>query len=464
MNDYESFLRSKERLHGDAGVDADGLPPQLFDFQRDLVTWACRRGRAALFCSTGLGKTAMQLAWAQQMHRRAGVRVLILAPLAVSAQTVAEAARFGIDGVALHDASSAPIVVTNYEKLGRVDASQFGAVVLDESSILKAFDGKTRTELIETFAATPYRLACTATPSPNDFTELGNHAEFLGVMTRTEMLATYFVHDGGDTQTWRLKGHAEDAFWRWVASWGAFVRSPSDLGYSAGGYDLPPLSIEHHTVAASHETAAAVGTLFLMEAKSLQERRAARRASLEERVRLAAEMANANDEQWLLWCDLNDEGDALTKAVRGAVQVKGADSAEHKERAMLDFAAGKLRVLVSKGSICGYGMNFQSCANMAFVGLSDSWETFFQSVRRCWRYGQRRSVAVHIITSELDGAVRSNVLRKQADFDRLSAEVAAHTSAFVQANVRAAARMSDTHRIGAFTVPAWLVSEEEVAA
>lgn len=417
--DYTQFLRSKylqTPAVGFADVCEADLNRHLFPFQRKVVAWALQRGRAAIFEDCGLGKTLQELDWARGVCDGTGGDVLILTPLAVAAQTVREAGKFGIEArsVTCQEEVRPGINVTNYEKLSRFDCSHFAGVVLDESSILKSLDGKTRGQLIESFSQTRYRLACTATPAPNDHMELGNHAEFLGVMSRSEMLATYFVHDGGDTAKWRLKGHAVDPFWKWVCSWAALLRRPSDLGGIDEGFVLPALNIHEHTLESEHDSAE-TGRLFAVGAQTLTERRNARRASLSGRVEATAELVNADREPWLVWCGLNDEGDALTAAIPDAVQISGSDTEAHKERAMLDFAEGKIRVLVSKPSICGFGLNFQNCARMAFVGLSDSYEQWYQAVRRCYRFGQTRDVDVHVFTSDAEGAVVANIKRKEAD-------------------------------------------------
>ena len=287
--------------------------------------------------------------------------------------------------------------ITNYEMMEHFDPTQFAAVILDESSILKG-DGPMRKAITEFASVIPYRLACTATPAPNDHVELGNHAEFLGIMSKTEMLATFFVHDGGDTSKWRLKGHAEAAFWKWVASWAVMIRRPSDLGYDDGGFELPPIEYHQHTVAAEWTA----DYLFPVEAATLQERNGARRDSLEARVKLCAEIVNNSREQWVLWTNLNDESTALAKAIPDAVEVTGSSSDKHKTQVPLDFIDGKIRVIDSKASIFGYGMNFQCCRNAAFVGLSDSWEQVYQATRRIWRFGQTRTVHTHFITGELE--------------------------------------------------------------
>jgi hypothetical protein len=388
--------------------------------------------------------------------------VLILAPLAVAAQTVAEGAEIGIDVIHVRDQSgvSGPcIYITNYDRLHLFDASAFGALVLDESSCIKHHTAKMFAYLCEAFRNTPYKLCATATPAPNDWTELGTHAEFLGICTRAEMLAEYFIHDGAETQVWRLKGHARAQFWRWVSTWGAMVRRPSDLGFDDSRYELPPLSVHQHTVLIPN-AAQRVGMLFAMEAQTLSERRDARKESIADRVKACADLVNADDERWLVWCDLNAESEALTNAIRGAVEVKGADESDHKESALTDFAAGRIRVLVSKPSIAGWGMNFQRCARIAFVGVTDSWESYYQAVRRCWRFGQMRPVEVHIFSSDLEGAVVANLRRKEADALAMAESLSAETREAVIREVVGLKRETNTYNAARrIAVPSWLRSE-----
>jgi hypothetical protein len=419
---YAEFLVRKSATDPMTGMDAvPELNSQLYPFQRDLTAWALRRGRAALWADCGLGKTPMQLAWANAIDGD----VLIVAPLAVSSQTVREGQKFDVPVryAARHGDITSRVTITNYERLEAFDPSRFAGVVLDESSILKAFDGKTRTALIEMFSRTPFRLCCTATPAPNDYMEIGNHAEFLSVMSRAEMLSMFFVHDGGDTSQWRLKGHAERDFWRWLCSWAMMLRKPSDLGYDDGGFTLPELVFHESVVECGLPPE---GYLFPVVANTLQERLGARRSSIDARVERCAEVVTASTGQWLIWCNLNTESQALTRAIPGAVEVTGSDSAEHKEQTAIDFQAGTVRVVISKPSIWGFGLNFQQCAQMAFVGLSDSYEAFYQSVRRCWRFGQTRSVQVHLITADTEGAVVANIQRKEADAMRMSDAMVTH--------------------------------------
>lgn len=453
---YQNYISAKLGVVNSAGIDVPLRDYSMFPHQRDLTSWALRRGAAAIFADTGLGKSRMQIAWADTVQRETGRDVLILAPLAVAEQTVEEGGRVGVEINHARDDSDVRngITITNYDRLHKFDASRFGAVVLDESSIIKHHAAKTLQILLDTFRETPYKLACTATPAPNDWTELGNHAEFLGVRSRAEMLAEFFVHDGGDTQTWRLKGHARQLFWRWVASWGAMVRSPADLGHDASAYALPSLTVHQHTVELEHNPEHG---LFAMEAQTLMERRDARRQSLVERVRACAEIVNASNEPWVVWCDLNAEGDALTAAIRGAVQISGADDSDVKEKRLHDFAHGKIRVLVSKPSICGFGLNWQHCCHMAFVGVTDSFEAYYQAVRRCWRFGQTKPVDVHVFASNQEGAVVSNLKRKELDAKAMAEAMATETIDAVRDSV--VGRMKETnpyHPNSRIVVPSFL--------
>lgn len=417
---YQEFLESKQSTIKPSGFKPDRLNPNLFLFQRDIVEWSLQLGKAAVFAGCGLGKTGISLAWADAVVEHTDGKVLVVAPLSVTQQTHKEGVKFGIQtrvtklGDVVDDDR---IVITNYQSLRKFSAADFVGVVLDESSILKSLNGSTKEQIVEMFAHTQYKLACTATPSPNDYTELGNHAAFLGVCSSVEMLATYFTHDGGDTSKWRMKGHAKKEFWAWVAQWAVTIEKPSNIGYSDDGYDLPPIEYHDHVVAV--EMAPDDGQLFKLEATNLMDRRRSRRNSIDDRVAKCAELVNASDEQWLVWCDLNDEGDALEAAIEGAVQIAGKHSDEQKESRMADFIAGNTacKALVSKASVCGFGVNMQHCHNIAFVGMSDSYEQLYQAIRRCWRFGQDRQVHVHFITASSDGSVVRNIKRKEKDME-----------------------------------------------
>lgn len=435
---YQEFLDKKAYILESTGfpIDQSELNPALFPYQKDIVRWALAKGKAAVFSDCGTGKTAIQLAWADEICRRTGGTVLILAPLAVADQTKREGLKFGIDSYVVEsqeDVVAGAINITNYEKLDHFVSSEFIGIVLDESSILKSFTGKVRTSIIDRFAKTDYRLACTATPAPNDYMELGNHAEFLGVMRRSEMLSMFFVHDGGQTSKWRLKGHAEDLFWQWIATWAVFLDNPKSLGYDQGGFDLPPITV-HEIVADGKEP--------VSESLSLTERRDARRESLPQRVARAAELVNNSDEQWLVWCDLNAESAALAKAIMDSVEVRGSDTNRHKSDSMLGFADGSIKCLVTKPSICGFGMNWQNCRNMIFVGLSDSYEKYYQAVRRCWRFGQEQPVDVYIIISSKEGCVRDNIDRKEQDAKRMQQEMLQYTMEITKNELRQTCRVS----------------------
>ncbi len=425
-NGYGAFLDSKRVLHRPDGLDSVGeVSRGLYKWQADIVRWALRRGQACIFAECGLGKTIMQLEWARQVPGR----VLILAPLAVANQTVDEGARFGIAARYLReDDGESGIIVTNYEMMSRFDPSTFAGIVLDESSILKAHDGKTRTAIIESFSETPFRLACTATPAPNDHIELGNHAEFIGAMTRAEMLAMFFVHDGGSTQNWRLKGHSRGAFWEWMATWAVMIKSPSDIGYDGSAFILPELTIDHHVLELAEPLP---GQLFMDTAKTLNDQRAAARSSLSERVAKTAAMVNASDEPWVVWCNLNAESAALAAAIPDAVEVKGADPLDTKESRLVAFTEQRARVIVSKPSIAGWGLNWQHCSKVAFCGLSHSWEAYYQAIRRCWRFGQTRPVSVHVVVSDAELEILSNIQRKEQEAktmtDEMTSRISVHT-------------------------------------
>lgn len=460
---YRQFVMHKLSTVPPTGLDEFTLPGGLFEHQEALTRWALRRGRCAIFADTGLGKSRMQLAWADAIYRHTHKSVLILAPLAVAAQTVGEGAQMGISVNHCRDGSQVEpgITITNYDRMHRFDASRFGAVVLDESSIIKHHDSKTLRILLDTFGQTPFKLCATATPAPNDWTELGTHAEFLGVCTQAEMLAEYFLHDGGETQAWRLKKHARGQFWRWVASWAAMVRKPSDLGFDDSRYNLPPLRVMQHTTESAGHDPQATGMLFALEANTLSERREARKGSLAGRVEACAAIVNASREPWVVWCDLNAEGDALKAAIPDAVEIRGNDDPDTKEQRLRDFADGKIRVLVSKPSICGWGLNWQHCAHIAFVGVTDSWEAYYQAVRRCWRFGQTRPVDVHIFASDLEGAIVANLKRKEADANAMADALSAETHDAVQMAVLGSVRESNPYNPELVAhIPAWLRTEE----
>lgn len=408
---YQQFLESKISKAPTIGhqIDVSDINPRLHDWQKEIVKWAVITGRAAIWADTGLGKTLMQVEWA----RLSGRTSLIVAPLAVCTQTVREAATVGVSAryVRSEDQMTGEgMYITNYEMVKHFDPSRFDAVVLDEASILKQSDGKTRTLLIEHFRDVPRRLACTATPAPNDIEELTNQAEFLGRSTRVNMLAAYFVHDDDG---WRLKGHAHKAMFKWMTSWAVALRRPSDIGYSDDGYQLPGLEIISHLLPVD---IVPDGQLFATDLGGVGGRSHVRKQTLSARCDKAAELVLSEpDESWLIWCGLNDEAETLSRLIPGSVNVHGGWSPEAKADALLGFADGSIQVLITKPSIAAFGLNWQHCARMAFVGLSDSYEAYYQAIRRCHRYGQTRIVQAHVILSELEGQIAVNIARKEKE-------------------------------------------------
>ena len=450
---YDEFLKSKASAVPCCGfrVGKDEIQQCLFEWQKDIVCWALKKGKAALFEDCGLGKTLQQLEWSRIVSIKTKKPCLILAPLAVSRQTKNEGNKFGYAVNICRNQSQvrAGINITNYEMMGHFDLSVFGGIVLDESSILKHYSSKTRNQIIDGCKNIEYKLSCTATPAPNDYMELGNQSEFLGVMTRSEMLATYFVHDGGQTSKWRLKGHAEHDFWQWLAGWAVVLTTPADLGYRAAGYELPALNIEYITVPSD-----------LPVASTLSERRNARRESLTQRCQKAAELIEQeHDAQWLVWCDLNDEADCLSSIIPFSKEVRGSDNPEYKENALTAFSLGFCRKLITKPSTAGFGLNWQACHNMVFVGLSDSYEMMYQAIRRCWRFGQRSKVNVYIVTSEAEGAVCENIQRKEQQCRTMFAEMVSHTKEILAEDIKATFRMTEPYLPSiSMIIPDWLVA------
>ena len=420
---YTDFLAGKAAKAGRDGMSVTGINPILHDWQAEIVHWAARVGRAAIWADTGLGKTYMQVEWAKAMAEPSDGKALIVAPLAICHQTVREAAKLDIHATYVRDQADAidpGLYVTNYEMVERFDPDEFTAVVLDEASILKASDGKMRNLLIRHFESVPYRLACTATPAPNDPEELTNQAEFLGHMSRTHMLAAYFVHDD---EGWRLKGHARRPMLRWMSTWAVAIRRPSDMGYADDGYILPGLNVIPQIVDVDIE---AEGQLFATDLGGVGGRAKVRRETLTDRVeRAAAIVAAEPEEPWILWAGLNDEADALTASIPGAVNVHGSMSPEEKARLLLGFSDGDFRVMVTKPSIASQGLNYQHCARMVFVGLSDSYEQYYQAIRRCYRYGQARVVNAHIVLSALESQIAVNVARKERSAADITASLVA---------------------------------------
>ena len=433
VSDYGEFLRQKSQGGADSGFDPVWMPDFLFDFQRELVEWAVRKGRAAIFADCGLGKTPMGLTWASNVARKTGKSVLYLTPLAVASQTVREAEKFGIEARQSKDGAHAGhIIVTNYERLHYFSSSDFGGVVCDESSVLKSFAGERRGEITAFMRQVPYRLLQTATAAPNDYIELGTSSEALGYMGHMDMLNRFFKNDlnnsaqgrmRGEVIKWRLKGHAETPFWRWVCSWARAIRRPSDLGFNDDGFLLPPLHEVEHLVEAN---SLAAGMLFALPAVGLKEQREERRRTVQERCQTVADLVNHTGQPALVWCHLNEEGDVLQSLIPDAVQVAGSDSDDRKEDRLEAFADGRARVLITKPKIGAWGLNYQHCNHVTFFP-SHSFEQYYQAVRRCWRFGQKRAVKVDIVTTEGERGVMRNLQRKsdQADamFSRLVAEM-----------------------------------------
>ena len=422
--DYHAFLDRKTQVGAAHGFDPVWMPDQLFPFQVALVEWAVRKGRAAIFADCGLGKTFMQLAWAENVARHTDRRVLILTPLAVAFQTVREGEKIGVEVTHRRDGMHAGdrIVVTNYERLHHFRAEDFAGVVCDESSILKNFDGETRKAVTDFMRKRPYRLLCTATAAPNDYIELGTSSEALGELGAQDMLNMFFkrqktfvkLYNAGG-QGWEMRPHAERDFWRWVCSWARAVRRPSDMGFDDAGFVLPPLSVRQHVVSAQRPRD---GYLFDIPAVGLAEQRSDLRNTIAERCDMAAQLINAHDRPSVAWCNLNEEGNRLAKAIRGAVEVAGADSEEHKEETFAAFIAGDVRVLVTKPRIGGFGLNLQHCAHETFFP-SHSYEQYYQAVRRCWRFGQKSAVTVDMITTDGQENVLRNLERKSEQASRM---------------------------------------------
>jgi hypothetical protein len=468
---YRAFLASKRLIAPSAGIDVDPatLHPAMREHQRRITAWALRKGKAAVWCDTGLGKALIAMKWAQQLGL-AGLapRTLILAPLSVAQQFVREGEKWGIPVVYAKSEAEAPatgIVTSNYERLDRFDAARWPAVVLDESSVLKTYTGKTKQALIAAFRDTRYKLCCTATPAPNDTVELCNHAAFLGVMSQQDMLATFFISKGDDQKSnrFRLKNHARKAFYAWLSSWAVACTRPSDLtGEPAddAGYVLPPLDIRATFVPVEWTPP---GQLFLVKLKGVTERAAVRRDTVTPRAEAAAARINGEpDERWIAWYGRLDEAAAVAERVPGAVIVQGKDSAERKESVLRDFAEGRLRVLVTHCDVAGFGMNFQACARQVFVGLSDSYEAYYQAIRRSWRFGQTRPVHAHIVLSEPERAVYDNVLRKEAEVGELTRELVAAMRDFERAELGISKQDTEDRYAPTrpLVLPAWLRSEE----
>lgn len=458
MDRYEDFLKTKQITCNQTGITKKyPLNSSLFDFQRDVTYWALRLGKACVFAGCGLGKTFMSLEWCRVVHKHTRKPLLIAAPLAVAQQTVKEGEKFNVP-VHYDRKGGRPkhrITITNYEMLKNFDMRRYIGVVVDESSILKDFASKTRNEIIDNMINVRFKLACTATPSPNDLMEIGNHAEFMGVMTRSEMLSMFFVHDGGETSKWRLKKHAQKDFYAWMSTWCVMFRRPSDIGYEDNKFNLPPLHFHKHVVKCGKPER---GHLIVTSAKTLPERQTARKKSIKERCKRAALHINKTGGVWLIFCDRNDESRLLKKLIVNSVEVKGSDTLEHKINSMVGFSKGTVEKLISKPSICGHGMNWQHCHNIAFIGLSDSFEMFYQALRRVWRFGQDKEVYCHIYISNTEGAVLKNIKRKEMLAEKIQSEIIKHMKVSEIENLHGTSRTVATYMPqDTIKLPEWIL-------
>jgi hypothetical protein len=454
---YAEFLDRKTHAGAEHGFEPVWMPPQLFDFQVALVEWAIRKGRAAIFADCGLGKTAMQLTWAENVARHTGRPVLILTPLAVAAQTIREGEKFGIECHRSGDGTiPGRIVITNYERLEHFNPADFAGVVCDESSILKSFDGARRNEITNLMRKVPYRLLATATAAPNDFIELGTSAEALGYMGHMDMLARFFKNDQnnltsrrmyGEAPKWRFKGHAEQPFWRWVTSWARACRKPSDLGFEDGHFILPPLNEVDHLIETS---TVPEGMLFAMPATDLREQRAEKKRTVQERCEQVAGMVGHTSQPALVWCHLNEEGNLLQQLIPDAIQVSGSDRDDVKESRLVDFAEGRARVLITKPKIGAWGLNFQHCNHITYFP-SHSFEQYYQSVRRCWRFGQKRPVTVDIVLTEGERRIMENLSRKRHQAEQMFANLVTEMNHSISIN-------KITYQHHPITLPSWLSS------
>ena len=415
---YQEFIVRKKNNVSDAGFTPDNLNSRLFDFQKFIVKTALKKGKFAIFADCGLGKTFMQLEWADQVVKHTNKPVLILCPLAVAGQTIKEGHRFGY--IVNREIIDIPgIYISNYEQLENIDTSIFSGIVLDESSILKNFEGATRNLILDRFQFTPYKLACTATPSPNDPMELGNHAEFLNIMSRTQMLSMYFVHDGGETGKWRIKGHAVSTYYKWVSSWSIMLTSPTDIGYDGAAYHLPTL----HYYDVQIKTPPREGSLFNDIAISATNFNHELRITKIDRMDKVAEIVNNSTEQFIIWVKQNEEGDYLRKLIPNSIEVSGSDDNVFKEEMLLGFADNKFRVLITKTKIAMYGLNYQNCHNQVFASLDFSFEALYQAIRRSYRFGQQHPVNIYLVTTDTMQNVIESIKRKQTQFEQMQKQM-----------------------------------------
>jgi superfamily II DNA or RNA helicase len=453
---YADFLETKKPRRITHGIKEHGpLHENLFPFQRDIVNFLIESGRAAAFVDTGLGKTIMQLEWSRHVPGR----VIILAPLAVAKQTAREAKKLlGMDIDYIRDGSTGTnkVTITNYERAELFDLRRFDGVVLDESSILKSFMGRTKAWLCETFSQHPYRLACTATPAPNDYMELGNHSDFLGVMPANEMLSRWFINDTMNFGQYRLKGHAENDFWHWVASWAACVSKPSDLGYDDGAFALPPIKLTHHLVDSDMTQDAGDGMLFRVPEMSATSMHREKRYSLNQRAGRIAELINPSAESWIVWCETNDEADALADTIPDAIEVRGSETADAKEDKLDAFSRGDARVIITKPTLAGFGLNWQHCHNVAFASISYSYEQFYQAVRRSWRFGQTKQVNVHVALSSMELKLWETVSAKMQAHEEMKQAMRKAAKAFADGVHHSTHKSYNPTKKG--KLPSWLIA------
>lgn len=461
---YRSAVAAKRLATPTVGLSrVPDLNPAMFPHQASVTDFALRGGRTALFLDTGLGKSLCALDWGRIVVEHTNEPVLMLAPLAVAAQHQREAEKFGIDARAIRepDQITTPrVYITNYDRLDKFDPSAFGGVILDESSILKSMNGRTSKSLIQAFSDTRFRLACTATPAPNDHSELGQHSDFLGTLSASQMLTRWFIHDSADTGTWRMKGHAVRDFWSWVASWARCVSKPSDLGFSDDGFALPPLNLERHVVKADRSLDSGAekdgqGRLFRIPDTSATSIHREKRMTIEARADLIAEIVGREPgEPWVIWCDTDYEADALIARIPGAIEVRGSMTADQKEERLTAFSTGQARILITKPSLAGFGLNWQHCARMAFVGLSFSYEAFYQAIRRCWRFGQTRPVSVHVACADTEESIWQVVNRKSGDHDAMKREM----TAAMRRAVRIEHEQSPYEPTAPVELPSWMTA------
>lgn len=456
--EYNKFLEGKHILHKNSGFKCRNLPQILFDYQFDLVKWNLFLGKSALFTDTGTGKTIMQLCFAQKVYEKTNKNCLIVSPLGVCFQTIEEAKNkldLNVNWLKHNDFKKG-LNIINYESLHKINPADYDCVVLDESSILKSYSGTIRNNLIDMFANYSYKLCCTATPSPNDYEELGNTSEFLNILKRKEMLAMFFIHDRGSTSKWRLKKHGEEKFWKWLSSWAFIMSNPKSFGYKKD-ISLPRLNIKDYIIESDKKFD---DGFFPVEAKTLQERRQARKETLNDKVALLSEKINQSNEIHLVWCDYNIESTLAKNSIKDSFEIKGSDKEEYKEKTMLDFAKGKIKCLITKPSIAGFGMNWQVCNNVNFLGLSDSFEKYYQAIRRCWRYGQNKEVYVNRYLSNLETSVLRNLDRKEKKHDVLVKNLQEHTKLYLKENIKNNTVIKQDYKCNQLVrLPSWIRSK-----